>query len=140
MSRASTSRIVDADRLLNAAATTIGPGSYATNAPSASITPLPCMAHVGVRPLTSPDDERARAVNLTTSPVRTFGRAGAIVTDVIVFGTTCTLTVAFAVPAVAVSVARPAATAVTRPFSARTMRGALDVHSMGSIARSLAGE
>src|SRR5688572_143324 len=128
MSRASTSRIVDAERLPNVAVTTTGPGSYATKTPSASMTPLPCIAHVGVRPVTSPDDDRARAVNVTTSPVRTLGRAGAIVRAVIVFGTTCTVTVAFAVPAVAVRVARPAATAVTSPFSARTIAGALDVH------------
>src|SRR5687767_7090384 len=57
-----------------------------------------------------------------------------------VLATTCTFTVAFAVPAVAVSVARPGATAVMTPCSARTTPGALDVHWIGSTARSLARE
>jgi hypothetical protein len=98
--------------------------------------------HVGVRSATAaPAAVLALTENRMTSPCRACGFDGESVTPAIVDGSTCTGTVAFAPPAVAVITARPGATALTIPSaSTRAMPGALVDHRTASFARSLAAE
>src|SRR6185503_2049463 len=91
--------------------------------------PLPgAIVHVGRTPPTScPPAVFADAVRCTTSPVRTGPDAPLISTRLMLFGTTSMVSVAFAVPAAAVIVARPGATAVRRPSGFTVaMAGALE--------------
>jgi len=65
----------------------------------------------------------------TTSPARTEAAAGATVARATVFGTTVTVQLELAFPAVAVMVALPTARAVTRPSAlTSTTPGRVDFH------------
>ena len=97
------------------------PGRSATNAPSASIwaAPVSSIASTDQRTAASrtgcPPAPAACAVKRTTSPVRTDCEGGVMLTRDTVPGSTSTACVAVAAPAFAVIVARPGATAVSRP-------------------------
>src|SRR5687768_934031 len=80
---------------------------------------------------------RAVATNFTTSPVRTLDVPGSIVTRATVLGTICNASVAVAGPDAAVIVARPAATARSRPsLVTLATRGLLEVNVTGSYRLS----
>src|SRR5439155_942503 len=84
-------------------------------------------------PIERPAAVRAVAVNFTTSPVRTVEVPGSMATRTMLFGSTCRVRVSVAGPAVAVIVARPAATARSRPsFATVATRGLLEANGTGS--------
>src|SRR5882757_3144076 len=123
------------------AVTVYFPGSSATNAPLGSISATPEPAATPQSTATSPSARpaalRAVAENFTTSPARTVDVDGSTATRATVLGTTCTASASVAGPAAAVIVARPAASARTRPsLVTLMMRGFDDVNVTGSERRS----
>src|SRR2546425_4323960 len=125
------------------AVTVYTPGVSATNAPAASIwaTPAPPVAatahSAGTPAMGRPAGSRAVTVNRATSPVRRALAAGSIASRATVFATTWTARGVDAGPALAVIVARPGASACSRP-SAVTLatRGLLDAKLTRSARRS----
>ena len=103
--------------------------------------PPPDTAAIDHSTATSPSERpaavRAVALKATTSPVRTVGVAGSTVSRATVLGSTCTSSVSVAEPAEAVMVARPGATARSRPSPVMAATpGLLERNVTGSERRS----
>src|SRR2546427_7216219 len=132
--RAATWTNASALRAPSVAITRYVPGWSATNTPPPSTVAYPCptgdTAHSG---RASATDRRVASVaanaNRTTSPERIAVSAGVRVTRATGFGGTTTVQLSLALPPAAVSVARPAARAVTCPIGVTsTTPGRLDFH------------
>ena len=111
------------------------PGSLATKAPSGSTAPPPGLTrNSGITSGTGlPAEVRALTRSRTTSPVRTAVSPGVSARAAVWFASTTSGIAWLARPARAVTVARPARTAVMRPAGVTdTTPGASDSQAIGS--------